>query len=147
MRNAKLGRVVRSGTSPAPNYAEAGAAENKRHFIRKPGIALKELRESRCRIKWVLKSRLLPEPRMADLLDEAEQLCIIVGKSIVRSESEPRKVRPQQLIPTPMILQFAVLISPFSMTECALPAAQTKFRYILNCRSPKRQSRYVRRNR
>jgi hypothetical protein len=35
-----------------------------------------------------------------------------------------------------MILQFAVLISPFSMTELALPVAQTTFRYILNFRSP-----------
>ena len=40
------GQLVRSGTSPAPNYAEAGAAESKKDFIHKLAIALKELRES-----------------------------------------------------------------------------------------------------
>ena len=41
------GQLVRSGTSPAPNYAEACAAESKKDFIHKLGIALKELCESR----------------------------------------------------------------------------------------------------
>jgi len=40
------GQLVRSGTSPAPNYAEACAAESKRDFIHKLAIVLKELRES-----------------------------------------------------------------------------------------------------
>ncbi len=53
--DTRLGRhiasqLVRSGTSPAPNYAEACAAESKRDFIHKSRIALKELRESRC---WI----------------------------------------------------------------------------------------------
>jgi four helix bundle protein len=37
------GQLVRSGTSPAPNYAEACAAESKKDFIHKLGIAQKEL--------------------------------------------------------------------------------------------------------
>ena len=81
------GQLVRSGTSPAPNYAEACAAESKRDFIHKLGIALKELRESRSWIKLILKSELLPEPRMAQLLDEVSQLCNIVGKSIVTAKA------------------------------------------------------------
>lgn len=36
------GQLVRSGTSRAPNYAEACAAESKKDFIHKLGIALKE---------------------------------------------------------------------------------------------------------
>ena len=40
------GQLVRSGTSPAPNYAEACGAESKRDFTHKLGICLKELRES-----------------------------------------------------------------------------------------------------
>ena len=40
------GQLVRSGTSPAPNYAEGSAAESKRDFLHKLGIVLKELRES-----------------------------------------------------------------------------------------------------
>ena len=43
--NTRLGRhvagqLVRSGTSPAPNYAEACGAESKRDFIHKLGICL-----------------------------------------------------------------------------------------------------------
>ena len=44
------GQLVRSGTSPAPNYEEACAAESRRDFIHKVRIALKELRETRC---WI----------------------------------------------------------------------------------------------
>ena len=40
------GQLVRSGTSPAPNYAEACAPERMRDSIHKLGIALKELREA-----------------------------------------------------------------------------------------------------
>jgi four helix bundle protein len=56
------GQLVRSGTSPAANYAEACAAESKRDFIHKLGITLKELRESRVWVKLILKADLLPEP-------------------------------------------------------------------------------------
>ena len=68
------GQLVRSGTSPAPNYAEACAAESRRDFIHKLGISLKELRESRSWIKLILKAELLPKARMSPLLDEAKQL-------------------------------------------------------------------------
>ncbi len=80
------GQLVRSGTSPAPNYSEACAAESKRDFIRKLGIALKELRESKSWIKLIIKANLLPEKRILDLLDEAKQLCNIIGKSIVTAK-------------------------------------------------------------
>ena len=94
--NTRLGRhvagqLIRCGTSPAPNYAEACAAESKRDFIHKLGVALKELRESRSWIQLILKSELLPEPRMATLLDETEQLCSIVGKSIVTAKANQEK--------------------------------------------------------
>ena len=35
------GQLVCSGSSPAPNYAEACAAESKKDFVHKLGIALK----------------------------------------------------------------------------------------------------------
>ena len=39
-------QLIRSGTSPALNYAEARGAESRRDFIHKMGIAVKELRET-----------------------------------------------------------------------------------------------------
>ncbi|MCR9208257.1 MAG: four helix bundle protein [bacterium] len=64
------GQLVRSGTSPAPNYAEACAAESKKDFVHKLGIALKELRESRTWVKLILKSEMLSDDRIKPLLDE-----------------------------------------------------------------------------
>ena len=86
------GQLVRSGTSPAPNYAEACAAESKKDFIHKLGIALKELRESRVWIKLILKADMLPADRIEPLLDESNQLCNIIGKSVVTAKANlPKK--------------------------------------------------------
>ena len=81
------GQLVRSGTSPAPNYAEACGAESRKDFIHKLSICLKELRESRCWIQLMIKSELLSESQMASLQDECTQLCNILGKSIVTAKS------------------------------------------------------------
>jgi four helix bundle protein len=40
------GQIVRSGTSPAPNYGEARGAESHADFIHKLRIVLKELNET-----------------------------------------------------------------------------------------------------
>ena len=38
------GQILRSGTSPAPNYGEAQSAESRSDFIHKIKVSLKELR-------------------------------------------------------------------------------------------------------
>lgn len=81
------GQLVRSGTSPAPNYAEACAAESKRDFIHKLSIALKELRESSVWIRLIVKSELIPEQRLEQLQNECDQLCKIIAKSLVTAKS------------------------------------------------------------
>jgi four helix bundle protein len=90
--NHVAGQLVRSGTSPAPNYAEACAAESRNDFVHKLGIALKELRESRVWLKLCVKSKLLPQTRLLPLTDECTQLMNILGKSIVTAKSNaPRR--------------------------------------------------------
>ena len=42
------GQILRSGTSPAPNYAEARGAESQADFIHKLRIVLKELMRPVC---------------------------------------------------------------------------------------------------
>jgi len=86
------GQLVRCWTSPPPNYEEARAAESRADFVHKLGICLKELRESRAWIRLIVEAELLPEARMADLLDECTQLCKIVGQSIVTAKG--KKTRP-----------------------------------------------------
>ncbi|MDX1926857.1 MAG: four helix bundle protein [Pirellulaceae bacterium] len=81
------GQLVRSGTSPAPNYAEACAAESKKDFIHKLAIVLKELRESSVWIRMIVKSELIPEQRLELLREECDQLCKIVAKSLVTART------------------------------------------------------------
>ena len=85
------GQLVRSGTSPAPNYEEGCAAESRADFVHKLSICLKELRESRCWIRLIIKAQLLPEARMADLLSECTELCKIIGQSIVTVKGKTAK--------------------------------------------------------
>lgn len=84
------GQLVRSGTSPAPNYGEARAAESSKDFVHKLKIVLKELNESRVWLKIAIRVNWLPEHRLDDLLDECDQLCRIMSRSIhtARSRSQ-----------------------------------------------------------
>ena len=90
------GQLVRSGTSPAPNYAEACGAESRKDFIHKLRIALKELRESRSWIRLITKAELLPKTRMTELQEECEQLANITGKSIVTARQKQPTHDPQR---------------------------------------------------
>ncbi len=85
------GQLVRSGTSPAPNYAEACAAESKNDFIHKLSICLKELRESHTWIRLIVKAELLPQTTMAGIEDECDQLCRVIGQSIVTAKANRRR--------------------------------------------------------
>lgn len=84
-------QLVRSGTSPAPNYEEACAAESRADFVHKLSISLKELRESRCWIRLIIKTEMLPEHRMGELFDECNQLCNIIAQSIVTAKKRKEK--------------------------------------------------------
>jgi len=86
-------QLVRGGTSPAPNYEEACAAESRADFVHKLSICLKELRESRSWIRLIIKTEMLTEHRMAELLDECNQLCNMIGQSIVTAKENRAKKR------------------------------------------------------
>jgi len=92
----RLGRriadqLLRSGTSPLGNYEEACAAESKADFAHKLRICLKEVRESRAWLQLVSRRSLLPAARLEDLIDEADQLARILGKSIATARGVPKK--------------------------------------------------------
>jgi four helix bundle protein len=88
------GQLVRCGTSPAPNYGEACAAESRADFVHKLGIVLKELRETRIWLRLAVKSELLVRKKLEALIDEATQLMNIIGKSIVTAKANaPRRGR------------------------------------------------------
>lgn len=87
------GELLRCGTSPAPNHAEAQGAESRRDFVHKMRIALKELRETKVWLK-------ITERKMAKgieketkwLLNESEELISIFVTSIKTAE-RPRTSR------------------------------------------------------
>ncbi len=85
------GQLVRSGTAPCPNYEEGCAAESRADFIHKLLICLKELRETRMWLRLIVKAELLPDRKLADLIDESGQLARIVGKSVVTAKQNARK--------------------------------------------------------
>ena len=77
------GQLLRSGTSPAPNYGEAQSAESRADFVHKMRLALKELRETRIWLLIIVRADLIkPASKLDDLLDESNQLISIFVKSI-----------------------------------------------------------------
>lgn len=78
-----IGRqLLRSGTSPAPNYAEARGAESSADFVHKWKIALKELNETSAWLRMVSRAELMNTNRLAELIEENVQLCRILNASI-----------------------------------------------------------------
>ena len=76
------GQLVRCGTSAAPNYDEGRVGESHADFLHKINIAQKELVETHGWLRFIVSANLLAAGRVAALLDESEQLCRILGKSI-----------------------------------------------------------------
>jgi len=88
------GQLVRCGTAAPPNYDEGCAAESKADFIHKLSIALKELRETRGWLQFIIIARLLPQKRITALLDECEQLGKILGRSLTTATGKSGRSDP-----------------------------------------------------
>lgn len=80
-------QLMRSGTAPAPNYAEARSAESKRDFVHKLKICLKELNEAEIWLQIIARGELLPAPSLGDIMKECNELCRIINASIKTSLS------------------------------------------------------------
>lgn len=95
------GQLVRSGTASPPSYDESGAAESRADFVHKLSVALKELRETRGWLRFIVTAELLPEPKMADVMNEAEQLCRILGKSVLTAKGRSDTASANARCPMP----------------------------------------------
>lgn len=80
------GQLLRSGTSPAPNYGEAQSAESRADFLHKMKICLKELRETLIWLKIIERKPLCPKTRLTPILTECDELISIFVKSIQTAE-------------------------------------------------------------
>jgi four helix bundle protein len=84
-------QMLRSGTSPAPNYGEARGAESRADFVHKLRIALKELNETKVWLKLVHRAGLASVAAVHPVLDECQQLARILNASIQTSHRPVRQ--------------------------------------------------------
>ena len=81
--NHIAGQLIRSGTSPAPNYGEAQSAESRKDFIHKMKLALKELHGT---LVWLMmiqgKPLIEPMEKMDPIVKECNELIAIFVSSI-----------------------------------------------------------------
>ena len=75
------GQILRSGTSPAPNYGEARGAESHADFVHKLGVVLKELNETSIWLRVIDRSQLLSQELLHDIATECKELCRIFTAS------------------------------------------------------------------
>jgi four helix bundle protein len=75
-------QILRSGTSPAPNYAEARGAESRVDFIHKLGIVQKELNETGVWLKILMKIVAEKAEIIVAISAENQQLARIIGATV-----------------------------------------------------------------
>jgi len=75
-------QILRSGTAPAPNYAEARGAESRADFIHKLGIVQKELNETSVWLRIFSRTFAEKTENIVALLAENLELARIITASI-----------------------------------------------------------------
>jgi four helix bundle protein len=85
-------QLLRSGTSIGANVEEGQAGQSRADFVSKLSIACKEARETHYWLWLLSATELVPESRLTELLDEANQLIAILTAVIkkTRRNSELR---------------------------------------------------------
>jgi four helix bundle protein len=101
--NRTLARqLLRAGTSIGANVEEAQAGQSRADFIAKTSIACKEARETYYWVRLLAATDVLPQERLAEITDEANQLVAILTSIVKNAKSnsersgvkrEPRRVR------------------------------------------------------
>ena len=81
------GQILRSGTSPAPNYGEARGAESHADFVHKLGIVLKELNETSIWLRLIERSEMMKKELLAGIVEENRELCRVFTASLKTARS------------------------------------------------------------
>ena len=84
--NHVAGQIVRSGTSPAPNYGEAKDAESRKDFIHKIKVVLKELRETYVWLRIIRGSKMLSSNSLKEIITECDELISIFVSSVTTAK-------------------------------------------------------------
>ena len=84
------GQILRSGTSPAPNYGEARGGESHADFVHKAGIVLKELNETCIWLRIIKHSELLSPDLLTGIVEENQELSRIFAASLKTARARKR---------------------------------------------------------
>jgi four helix bundle protein len=84
------GQILRSGTSPAPNYGEARGAEGHADFVHKIGIVLKELNETSIWLRVIDRSEMLKKELLMGIIEECRELCRVFTASVTTARANRR---------------------------------------------------------
>ncbi|MFZ4776630.1 MAG: four helix bundle protein [Terrimicrobiaceae bacterium] len=80
-------QLLRSGTSIGSNVEESQAGQSKSDFVSKLSISCKEARETHYWLRLLAATNIIPESKLAALIDEADQLIAILTTIIKNSRS------------------------------------------------------------
>ena len=84
-------QLLRSGTSPAANYAEARGAESDGDFVHKLKVVLKELNECLVWLALIERGNLLSIDCVKKAQEDCTVLCRIIAASITTVKARMKK--------------------------------------------------------
>jgi four helix bundle protein len=76
------GQLERAASAVGAMVEEAQGAESKRDFVHKLSIAQKEARESHFWLRQLADADVVPQARLADLVDEGRQIKLVLAAII-----------------------------------------------------------------
>jgi len=80
-------QLLRSGTSVGSNYRAACRRRSRPDFTSKVGIAIEEADESLYWMELLIETGIVPEERLSDLMQEADELIAIFTSSVKTARS------------------------------------------------------------
>ena len=87
-------QVISSGTSVGANYRAALRARSTRDFSNKIGVVLEESDESAYWMELIIEGKIMPENRVASLLQEANELTAIFAATHKTVKTNARRKNP-----------------------------------------------------
>ena len=83
-------QLLRSGTSIGANYREASRARSPAEFAAKVGIVLQEADETAYWLELLTEAQIVPEVRVANLMQETDELTAIFVSSLKTARKDRR---------------------------------------------------------
>ncbi len=84
-----MSQILRAGTGIGANLEEGQAAQSKKDFISKVSIARKEAFEAHYWLRLLRGCGLIPEDRMADIIDECEEIAKVLSAIVLSAKKNP----------------------------------------------------------